>query len=270
MNVADGKFGLGKSYAGKKQASISFQTDMNWSGTLATAPKWFKFMEGCGFVTDTSGLASISKWTGRPECVGLSFHLPVWSCGNTAPIAVSDIIAGACGTVSFGAEAVGAVIRMAFEFTGKYGGRIDETQAFTAPSGFDTADTQVYLGSTVTVGGTAWTAWSWNFTQGGELTSVDDPADITNGQKTGISYFKLGNVKPQLTMQKLRSTVASQNPVSAVINNTVYATIVIELTNFTVTFSGTQPIEISNAVANESMVDELTFKIDTVEIKQKV
>jgi hypothetical protein len=199
----------------------------------------------------------------------MSFHLPVWSCGNTAPTATSDIVAGACGSVSFGAEGVGMPIRMAFEFTGKYGGRIDETQAFTAPSGFDTADCEVYLGSTVTVGATTYTAWSWNFAQGGEMQSVDNPADVTNLIKTGINYFKLGNVKPQLTMQKLRTTVASTNPVADVMNNTVFATIVIELTKFTITMSGAQPIEIAAAVANESMVDELTFKIDTVEIKQK-
>jgi ABC-type dipeptide/oligopeptide/nickel transport system permease component len=102
------------------------------------------------------------------------------------------------------------------------------------------------------------------------MQSVDNPADVTNLIKTGINYFKLGNVKPQLTMQKLRTTVASTNPVADVMNNTVHATIVIELTHFTVTLSGAQPIEIAAAVANESMVDELTFKINTVEIKQKV
>lgn len=269
VNVADGKFGLGKSYSGKKQSSISFQCDMNWSGTLATAPKWFKFMEGCGFVTDTGGAAAISKWTGRPECVGMSFHLPVWSCGNTAPSATTDIIAGAAGTVSFGAEGVGMPVRMAFEFTGKYGGRIDETQAFTAPSGFDTADCEVHLGTTVTVGGAPYKAWVFNFALGGELQSVDDPADLTNAIKTGILYYKLGNVKPQLTVSKLRSAVSSNNPIADVTGNTVFASIVIELTHFTVTLSGAQPIEIAAAVANESMTDDITFKIDTVEIKQK-
>lgn len=267
--VADGKFGLSKSYAGKKQASISFKTDLCWSGTLLTAPKWFKFLEGCGYVTDLVTAAK-SKWTGRPECVGVDFHLPVWSCGNTAPIATTDIISSAAGTFSLNAEGVGSPIRMEFEFTGKYGGRIDETQAFTAPSSFDTSDCEVYLGSTVTVGATTYTAWSWTFTQGNELVSVDNPADTTNSVKTGINYFKIANAKPQLTMQKLRTTKAISDPIGATIDNTIYSSIVIELKNFTITFTGVQAIECASGNANESMVDEMTFKIDTVEIKQKV
>ena len=270
VDMADGTFKTSKSYSGKKSAKLTFKTDFCWSGTLATAPKWWKYMRACGFIIDTTGAAAIAKWTGRPNCQSLSMYYKNWQCG-TDPKGMAEVIAGAAGSFELNADSVGAVIRAAFNFTGKYGGRIVNETAldFVLPSSFDTADTEQFLGATVTVGGTTYAANSFQLTQGADVQVIEDSADTTNSVKTGIGYYAVKKAKPQLTLQKLRVLKSVNDPMAESIANTIYSTVVIELLHFTITLSVAQAIDVQDETANESKADKIVLKIDEIEIKQK-
>lgn len=269
MNYADGTFIKGPSYAGKKSGSIQFKTELQFSGTLATSPKWFKIIEACGYQV-TNATNAKATWDGKPNCQSLTLHHNQYNCGSS-PTGVCDVLAGAVGTFDLGAESVGAPIMFNWTFTGKSGGTIDLAGgSFTLPSGFDTAPCQLWIGSgtTLTIGAYVYRVYSWTFSQQNDVKTEDNAADVTNGISTGIARHAIKGANPQLKLVAERVAKATNDPYSLVENSTVQATAVIATSNFDITFSGVQMIDIQAGNKDDTATEEITLKINTVEFKQ--
>lgn len=264
---ADGTMGMSDSLAGRKQATISFWIKPRWSGDVAVAPVWWKLLEGCQWVIDTTGANATATWSGRPSCTGLSADLPLWECGID-PVGVADVMAGMAGTVDFGADEVGAEIKFNFSFTGKVGyPKTLTTGTFQTPSGVDTSDSEAYLGTTIVKGGTAYKAWTWNVAQNGDVQSVNDAGDVTNGASTGIHYHKVVDANPEMTATVTR--VAGVDDVTDTFDNVKYASVVITMDHFEITLSeAVQNISVARSNSNETGTDDLGVKFNKIVIKQ--
>lgn len=269
-NIADGTYALGKSYSGKKSMTKTFMTDFQNSGVATTYPKWWKFLEACGFVLSDDTVNAFATWHGRPACKGISGEFPLWRCGvDGSTTGDAQVMAGGAGTFSFGADSVGAVIRPSFTITGKDGGiKALSAGSFQKPSGVDTTDTEVFLGHTIVMGGYTYKVWSFQFDMQGDVQSNDNSADVTNGVKTGIDHFTVVNANIQATMTIERVGIAENNPVEDLFNNTVYSNIVYTMNGFEITFNTAQNIDVQDTTTNEQGSQELTVKINTMQIKQ--
>lgn len=264
VDEASGRFGKSKSRSGKKQTPIEFYTQMKWSGDIAVAPKWWIFLEACGFRIDTTGANALAIWDGRPNCTTLSGNMFLWECGIN-PDGIADVLAGMAGSVELMADSVGGEIRAKFSMTAKSGGQTTVT-GFTDPSGVDTTDGQNHLGVSVTKGATVYKAWSWNVAQNADVQAVDNPADETNGVKTGIDYFKVGNSAP---LASATVTKVGTQDVTDTFDNTEYASVVIAMDHFEITLTGTvQNIEAKASNSNETATEDLSIKYNYIEIKQ--
>lgn len=268
--VANGTTIMSKSYAGKKSITHTFETDMLTSGVLNTPPKWWKFLRACGLVQDATGTNAFITWTGKPNCEKMTMEFPTWECGQD-PTGDFEIMAGAVGTFEIACEGAGSVIRPSFTMTGKFGGVTKKTTTgdFVTPTGYDTGDSEVFLGATITMGGVVYNVFAWTLTFQGDIQSKDDQADVTNGVKTGIDYFKVANANPQLTMTLERVDDISNDVIGDTMNNVVYSDAVFTFSGGTqMTLTGVQPIDNQNGTMNEEITSDITCKVDTFEFIQ--
>lgn len=268
-NYADGTMIKGKSYSGKKSANVQFSVELQYSGTLATAPKFSKFHECCGYVTTETVNAKLT-WDGKPYCKSMSIHATQYECGSS-PTGIADVIAGAVGTFDMSAEGVGSPVMIQYTFTGKYGGVIDLAGGtFTLPSSYDTSSCEKFLGqySTLTIGAVVYRVYAWTFSQQNDIQSEDKADDICNTVETGIDRFAIKNASPQLTLTAKRVAVATADPYTLTEDDTVIATAVLATNNYDITFTGVQMIDVQAGNTNDTATEEITLKIDQVEFKQ--
>ena len=266
---ADGTFNKGRSYSGKKSASIDFKAELQFSGVLATSPKVFDLLEGCGcYVTNTTN--AIATWTGVPNCQCIEFGLPEYSCGST-PIGLVEHISSAAGSFEIGAESVGAPVYIKFNFTGKQAGQVDiAAGAMVAPAGFDTAVCEKFLGSasTFTMNSIVYRVYSWNAVVGQDLQAEENSADVTGGIDTGIFAYGVKGCNPQLTLTVERVGIATNDIYAAVEGDTTYATATLATAHFDILFTVAQVTDIQAANSNGTSAETLTVKFDTLAIKQ--
>lgn len=269
-NDANGTMIMGKSYAGKKQGQVTFSTDMKWSGDILVAPKNWRFFEWCGWRTEVNGVDPAKLiWDGRPSCKSGTMELPMWKCG-TDPEGIADVLAGVAGTVSFGAEGVGMPIRANFTMTGKHGGRKQlTTGTYAPPAGFDTADCDVFLGGSVTKGATQIYPWTWSVDQGGDVQPVDKHDSTTGAVQNGIDYFHVVGAQTQFVADATRVDLTTIDNVNDLFTNVVDGSSVIETDHFTITLFFTQNISVEAGNNNETATDNVTMKLDKIEIIQK-
>ena len=267
--IANGTTVMSKSYSGKKSITHSFETDLNTSGTLATAPQWWKFLRACGLVQDVSGANAFISWTGKPNCEKMSMEFPTWECGQD-PTGDFEVMAGGAGTFEIACEGAGAVIRPSFTMTGKFGGVTTKSAgSFVQPTGVDTTDSAVFLGATITIGGTVYNVFAWTLSLQGDIQAKDKQDDVTNGVSTGIDYFKVANANPQLTMTLERVEDITNGMIADTMDNAVYSDAVFAFSGgLQMTLAGVQPIDDQNGTMNEEVTSDVTFKVDTFEFRQ--
>jgi len=266
-NGANGLMGKTKSLAGKKQSPVEFMTAVRSNPDIAIAPKWWKFLQACGWVIDTSGANALATWDGRPSCFSLSGDFPMWECG-TDPEGEADVMAGMAGTVEFGADEVGGEIKAKFSFTGKTGEpKPLTTGTFEVPSGEDTQDGQTYIGTTVVKGAKTYKAWTWTVAQNADVQSVDDASDITNGASTGIDYFHVVNAEPSADITATR--IGTNTDVVDMFDNVVESSLVITMDHFELTLSeGVQNVAVGRETQNETATDKINVKFNKMVLKQ--
>jgi hypothetical protein len=258
-NGANGLMGMTKSLSGRKQAPVDFSVALRADADIAVAPKWWKFLQACGWVVDETGLNATATWDGRPSCFSLSGEFPLWECGSD-PDGEADVLAGMAGTVEFGADEVGGEILAKFTFTGKAGEpKALGTGTFVVPSGEDAVDGQTYIGVTVVKGAATYKAWTWAVAQNADVQSVNDAADVTNGAKTGISHFKVGNAEPSATIDATR--ISTNTDVVDMFDNVVDTALTITMDNFELVLSdGVQNVAVARGTQNETGTDNINVK----------
>ncbi len=269
VEIANGTTIKSKSYAGKKSITHTFETDFQGSGTLSDAPQWWKYLRACGLVEDVSGANAFITWTGKPNCEKMSMEFPTWQCGQD-PTGDFEVMAGAVGTFELACEGAGSVIRPSFTMTGKFGGVTTKSAgSFVTPTGVDTTDSEVFLGATVTLGGVVYNVFAWTLTMQGDIQAKDKQDDLTNGVKTGIEFFKVGNANPQLTMTLERVEDIANDIIGDTMNNVVYSDAVFAFSGgLQMTLTGVQPTDNQNGTMNEEVTSDTTFKVDTFEFRQ--
>ena len=264
---SDGTFKKGRSYSQQKTHTRTFQTDMKPSGTLATAPKWWKFLKGCGWGVDVSGTNATATWTGRPVCQTLDFDMPQWNCTDGGGTAF--VLSSATGSFELSWDNSGGVLMPSFTFTGKYGGYKDVVEGdFALPSGYDTTACSTFLGATVTFGGQTHNVWAGTLTQGNDNQVVPNSADVTNSIKTGVSHVAVKGADVQLSLTVERIAKATYDYESDIIDNTELATVVLAFDGFELTCGVAQATDWQGTTNNESGSFDITMKIDTLELKQ--
>jgi len=264
---ANGLFTKGTSYSQMKTHTRTFQVDMKPSGDIEIAPKWWKFLKGCGFKVDETGANATALWSGRPACTPLDIDFPQWACDGNGGTAF--VMSSATGSFNLAWDNAGGVLMPSFTFMGKYGGFKDvEESLFRLPSGEDTTACSTFLGATVTFGGVAHNVWSGSIAQGADNQAVPKSDDLTNGIKTGISHVGVKGADAQNTLNVERITKAAYDYESDIINNTELASIVLAFDGFELTLGLAQSIDWQAATSNESGAFDITNKIDTIQFKQ--
>lgn len=263
VDQADGTFIMSKSESGQKSGSVQFACDMKWSGDALTAPKWWnRYLKFCGFSITTGATPAVAEYDGTPTCKTTSLLIPYWQCDGTG---TADRLAGAYGAVEIGADAVGATIRPSFTFTGKNAGGVSLASGEKlTPVGVDTTDCEKWIGSTFTLGGYAYKVWSWNLSIQGDVQMLVDPSD-----DTGIAYAHMVGANPQLSMTVTREPIATVDPRSDVMSDTVYSGVTFGLKHFDIECTSAQLTEVTNSVNNESATYDFTVKVDKVKLTQK-
>jgi len=263
---ANGLMTKGTSYSQMKTHTRTFQVDMKPSGDITVAPKWWKFLEGCGFKVDETGANATAIWSGRPTCTPLDIDFPQWACDGSGGTAF--VMSSATGTFDLAWDNAGGVLMPSFTFMGKYGGFKDVVEGlFQLPSGEDTTACSTFLGATTTFGGIAHNVWSGSVTQGADNQALPKSDDITNGIKTGISYVKVAGAEVQCTLNVERITKAAYDYEGDIINNTELASVVFAFDGFELTLGLAQSTDWQPSTANESGAFDITMKIDTIQFK---
>ncbi|MCP4255947.1 MAG: hypothetical protein GY774_00300 [Planctomycetes bacterium] len=271
MEVADGTTRKSKSYSGKKTATRSFKVDFLAGADIQTAPVWWhKLLKGmCGWVV-TDGHATdpaTAEYTGRPECNSATMLLPLWGCGQ-APTGKGELMAGCAATFDIEIGTSGDLIQPKFTVSGKYGGKSDLT-TFSVPAGYDARECAQFLGSVFQIGATAYNVWGMTISFGGNIVPYDKQGDVTNGIKTGVGYFKVGNANPQITFKVDQFEDDTNGLELDVINNVVHPTLTFDIGICEIEFGVVQPTDDQSGTENETVSSEITCKVDTIKFTQK-
>lgn len=263
---ANGLMTKGTSYSQMKTHSRTFQVDMKPSSSLIIAPKWWKFLEGCGFKVDLTPPNATATWSGRPTCTPLDIDFPQWSCDGDGGTAFA--MSSATGSFDLAWDNAGGVLMPSFTFMGKYAGFKDVLEAlFFLPSGHDTTACSTFLGGTVVFGGYTHNVWSGSIAQGADNQAVGKSDDLTNGIRTGISYVGVKGADVQCTLNVERIKKATYDYESDIVNNTVLASVVLAFDGFEIALGVAQSTDWQASTANESGAFDITMKIDTIQLK---
>lgn len=105
---------------GARMVEISFGIDLAGSGTAATAPKWGKLFQGCGYkaITGSFGVAYVAD--SDLNAVPLTLEVPLKgpAGSSTAPVGVKVKARGCMGDVEIVLSKVGEPLQANFKFTG--------------------------------------------------------------------------------------------------------------------------------------------------------
>lgn len=253
---ATGDYLEDESVAGLQKLSQPFTVKMAPSGTPATVdPAWWKFMEGCGCTTKnytTTGVAIQDDETGDTKTMTIeSFDI----ARGSAPVAVKDQSAGAMGNAVLSVDAVGGVGMVAFNFTGKYTGESDVTNAnipvLTSP---DTTVAPAFKNATVTIGGVATCLKNFSLDMGNTISPELCPAEAT-----GILNYKIDSRAPRLTVTFLMPAVSTYGALSKWSAETVEA-VSIAWGDFTLKIPRAQILTFSKADESGSIAYQMTMK----------
>jgi hypothetical protein len=125
---AVGDFDSFESVMGKRMGEINFSIDLQGSGTAATAPKWGKLLQGCGFRV-TTGIAGVdfTKDSGVNK-TPLTFYV-VFKGAGVSPTGIIAKLRGCMGDVEFLIAKTGEPIQANFKFQGAIVSITDLTSA---------------------------------------------------------------------------------------------------------------------------------------------
>lgn len=105
-------WGSFESVMGKRMCKVSFSVDMDWSGTAATAPKWFGLLRACAMTQTVFGSTGISV---RSTSVTGNVPITLWVQDleeGSSPRSVGIQTSGAMGNAKIVGDGVGKPVRI--------------------------------------------------------------------------------------------------------------------------------------------------------------
>ena len=216
----DGTYAEDVAISGFQGGTMTNETKLAASSTdLATAPKYGKLLEGCGSVSTTYGVVGIQY---EPLSSGDKQTLTLQNVtisNDSTPVGIGENLAGVMGNFTLGAEGVGSVIKMAYDWKGKFSGQTDipngSLLALTAP---DTSTAVKFMSGTATIGGSNTCIQSFSLDAGNTVEYLPCPDEAT-----GVLYASIVNRQPRMTMTILADSVAGYDPFTIVVGQTVEA-----------------------------------------------
>ena len=171
---ASGDYGKFTSIMGKRSGKISFELDLDYSGTAVTPPEWGKIFKSCGF-KETVGGANVtyipdSSYNNVPCTIEYNYTQE-----GTSPKQVIVKLKGCMGQIKLSLDAVGHPLKATVDFEGVLVSVTDRVSAIM-PSGYDATNPDGVLASTITC----------NFGAGAQTQDLDK-VDIDFGNKLGMA-----------------------------------------------------------------------------------
>lgn len=151
---ATGNFDAFASSMGSQKGSVSFSIDVAPGTSLSTAPKFAKFLRGCGFVQAANGTSGMS-WIKDSRYGNVPLTIEVQDLEEgTSPQALVTKLKGCVGTMTWEIAGVGGMIKFNFTFEGTLVSITDRTAAnVITPGGFDTSAAERVLSVTASMFG---------------------------------------------------------------------------------------------------------------------
>jgi hypothetical protein len=150
--LSRGDFSRDTSIAGTRSIKITFSVDVAWSGTAATAPKYWKCLRGCGLKQTTHGATGVSLVTDAGYTnVPLTIEI-VERDEGASPSQLVLKARGCMGNAKITAQGVGQPVKIDFEFTGVLVSIADRAYAsIINPTGFDSTLPDAILAATTSL-----------------------------------------------------------------------------------------------------------------------
>jgi hypothetical protein len=242
---ASGNHGEDEAVSGAQSATINFSIRLGIGTTIATAPKFTKFMNGCGLKETVHGATGVSF---EPVKEYDNKTLTIWVydivTGGATPAGIIYKFAGCMGNVTVGCEGIGKPWIGSFSFTGKCVDIVDIAGA-SIPQGmaFDTAHPEKFLNASVTIHSVTNQLTKFQLDAGNEISPL-----ISQAEMTGYSYYQITNRQPRFSCDPIMSSVATED---------VWGRMISGLTGLDTTYVG--PISLTSN--NFSLVAPKTQKV---------
>jgi len=178
--LARGDFSWDPSVHGKRSVTISFQVDVAYSGTAATAPPYYDALRCCGMAQTTHdtdkgvSLVPHSDYSNVPCTIEV-----VEKDEGTSAVQVVVMARGCMGNPKFIMNTVGEPVKIEFEFKGALSSIEDRSFAtMLVPTGFNTTMPEAVLGASITAFTESRTIDTVTIDLGNEVNLFSDPDTI--------------------------------------------------------------------------------------------
>jgi len=185
-------------FIGRKQASISFKTELAGSGSAGTAPKFGDALKACGLSETVAASTSVTYApdSDLTEGDGTSATVAIYIDGKRY------MIYGARGDYELGFVA-GEPAFITFTFTGIYGGVTDT--ALLSSISYSSVVPKVFLGATLTKGGASLVAENVTLAMNNTVAMRPDVTQATGFKAAAITAREPGgNFDPEETLVATR------------------------------------------------------------------
>ncbi len=201
---ANGHHGEDKAVMGMQYGTIGFSVKLALGANRTTAPKWGKFVEGCGLYPQTYtglgyGYMPLKAYDERT----LSIWIYKIQQGAT-PKATCFKFSGCMGKLTIGAEGTGKPIMLNFSFDGKLED-VDFDVANASIPEINNVDETCYekaLNASIVIDGLERLVDSFQLDTGNEVTMLKDLSE-----STGIKNYSIVSRKPRFTCNPLMQGV---------------------------------------------------------------
>jgi hypothetical protein len=217
-DLARGNFSRDPSISGKRQISISFSVDLCYSGTVGTAPSYYKCLQSCGLKQISYGtgveLVTDAAYSNVPSTIEV-----VEKDEGVSPVQVVVKAHGCMGNAKIILDNIGEPVRIDFDFKGVLNGITDRAFAtILTPTGFDTPNPDAMLGITTTIYSEAFKFNKITIDLGNDVQVWTDPS-----KAQGLEGARIVDRNPSLDIDPDMSLIATNAHYTRHINNTTGA-----------------------------------------------
>ena len=177
-------------------------------GALEDAPKYGKFLEGCGLVGQSyagTGYSWEPLASGDKQTLTLN-KIDISDDGTS--VGVQSAMAGVMGNLTLSAEGVGSPIKFGYEWKGKFSGITDipngSLPVLTSP---DTTIGAKLMNGSASIWGQELCIQSFNLNLGNTIEYLPCPSE-----ETGILYATIVNRQPRMTLTLIAPPKSTFDP----------------------------------------------------------
>ena len=209
---ATGDYGEDIAISGVRGGSTTNETKLASASAIDSAPKYGKFFEACGLVGESfagTGYGFQPLSSGDKQTLTLN-KIDISDDGTS--VGIKSAMAGVMGNMTIGAEGVGAPIKVAYEWKGKFSGLTDlpngSIPTLTAP---DTTIGAKLMNGVATIWGQDLCIQSFSLNLGNTIEYLLCPSD-----ETGILTSTITNRQPRMTLTLIAPPKSTFDPFAEV------------------------------------------------------